>query len=851
MYRLPAFLFCLLLPQLAPAQTQPDCDKMLRDGDAFMTRKDPPLEEALRCYLNALNCNSQLAGKVGPKLQGVFDAIKKQKEREQKSKQVAEERFVAIQKQAKEIQAKTLASQANSYMTEGRYYEAMELADQANELQPGGEVQAIMMRAYEALQKPGAARLAKSFTAPLKHISELFYNQVAGVLIATDQEAATSVLYDISGEGVRETPLPGIIINVVFSSDNRRFVVVNHKNSMTLWAKNGKKIADLPVVFFNEKCKVEFSPCSQYLLYENGFSAKLWSSDGLNLIDGADTLRPSFTEEFYGHGPLGSFGARFCSVGYKTYLQTFGGESDSVLWDIRLLLQGFGRNSIVKKNINVPFSSPGTDTLLGVISTLPSYFSLTVAANSPIKYLSMAEKPGGTKELGIIKRDHSVVAYAFDKQAGMLATATENGEIALWQFNWSLGFEKQFKNKCVARFDPQSRRVMVLENPFNFHLLDLQGNKLFQQQVYHYDYMPVLNDKIINVEGELLLTSFGMGCSVHNIDGKLLYAHQFSRSHTAPIFSNDGKNVLFADGNSYYNIQVEGFKTNCIFRSDSTIQKAIHSPTSKTVWLWLADGTTVIINEDGTKIPPILQKVNNGYFSPAGNFFVAEMSDTTVALYTALGKHVPLPNDAKEIYFSMDDRFLFIDFKSGKSELRSREGIVLKRMPHKVDYVFSPGSKYALLYDESEGFFQVMNLEKGTVSNITAKGKLISCAFSPNEHYVACAFDNNTIEVLKTSGDSVSTILELGSVHFSPTGNYILIQKNYDTSLYSIEGIKIDTQKGVGYSVPNFDFSIDDKWMVISDFSGKLKVMPSPLGIHDYLNSTVSKPVKSKINNRH
>ncbi len=61
MYRFLALF--LLLPLLAPAQSQPNCAQMLRDGDAIMARRDPPLQEALRSYLNALNCNSQLAGK--------------------------------------------------------------------------------------------------------------------------------------------------------------------------------------------------------------------------------------------------------------------------------------------------------------------------------------------------------------------------------------------------------------------------------------------------------------------------------------------------------------------------------------------------------------------------------------------------------------------------------------------------------------------------------------------------------------------------------------------------------------------------------------------------------------------
>lgn len=64
MHRQLALLCLLFAPLLAPAHTQPDCTQMLRDGDALMARRDPPLEEAMRCYLNALNCNSQLAGVV-------------------------------------------------------------------------------------------------------------------------------------------------------------------------------------------------------------------------------------------------------------------------------------------------------------------------------------------------------------------------------------------------------------------------------------------------------------------------------------------------------------------------------------------------------------------------------------------------------------------------------------------------------------------------------------------------------------------------------------------------------------------------------------------------------------------
>ncbi len=864
------FLSCLCCSAIALfSQKPPDCQEMLNQARTFERQNE--LSKAVQSYLNALNCNSTLGNEIGPRLKAVFEKIEAQKDNEQKAKQVAEERLVSIQKQAKEIQAQTMASQANSLMTEGRFYEAMAFADQANELVPSGDMQALMMRAYEALQQPGAARLIKYFTTPFRNISQLFYNQAAGVLIATDQEAGASALYDLSGDTIKETPLPGITIEVVFSPNNKRFIVVNHKNKVTLWSADCKQIAELSVIFFNEKCKIEFSPCSQYLLYENGFSGILWSLDGLNLVDGADTLRPLFTEAFFDPARPGSSRPRFCSIDHKTFLQTYGGtEKDSTLWDIGLLLQGYKKESIVTKWMDAPVNNPKPDSLPVVKILWPKYFSLSVSANSPVKYLFMAERFEDTKPLGIIKRDHSIVAYTFgqvvggkgdnfgqflanpyEKPAETLATAAENGEIALWQFNWSLGFEKTFKDKCVARVDPKSEKVLVLEKPFKVHLLDLQGHDLFQRPVYHYDNTPLLNDGIFSAGSKLLLTCFGNTWSVHDMEGKLLYARQFSRPYAAPVFTSDGKSILYGAGAKLFKMSISGFKTTCIFNGDTTIQKVIESSDTNAIWLWMADSTTSILNINGELVRRFPKKVNQGRFSPAGHFFIEEIGDTAVILYTSAGKQVRFPEQVRWIDFSPDDRFLYINFIDGKSELRSEDGVVLKRIPREIECVFSPGSKFVLLYDEPGGVLQVMNLEKGTIVNVTLQGKLISCAFSPDGRFFALAFDNNTVEVLETNGDFVATIPELGSVRFSPGSNYILIQKNYDVSFFTAKGIKISVLKSNGHSIPDFNFSPDDKWVIISDFSGDVNVMPTPLGIHSYLNSNFSTWAKSNINNRY
>lgn len=55
-----------------------------------MRRKSPPLEEALQCYLGALNCNVQLAGKLGSKIEVVFERMNQMRKSEQKAKSIAE-----------------------------------------------------------------------------------------------------------------------------------------------------------------------------------------------------------------------------------------------------------------------------------------------------------------------------------------------------------------------------------------------------------------------------------------------------------------------------------------------------------------------------------------------------------------------------------------------------------------------------------------------------------------------------------------------------------------------------------------------------------------------------------------
>lgn len=820
-------LILWLLPWCSLAQTLPDCAQMLRNGDVLMMRQEPPLEEALRSYLNALNCNPQLAGEVGPKLQKVFAAIKQQKEREQQAKQVAEERLVAIQEQGKEIQAKTLAIQANSRMAESRYYEAMQLADQSSSLMATGEMQALMVQAYETLQRTGSARLLQTFNVKIGQVSKLFYDHGAGVLIATDQDATKSVMYKLEEEFIREIELPGITTTVIFSPDHQTFVVANHKNQVSLWNKQCQKLADLPLLFFNEQCRIEFSPCSQYLLYLNGFSGKLWLANGLTLVDGADTLRPIFTNEFFS-GRSKNLGAHFYLKGGRTHLATYGLVDNKIHgWDLNPLLLGQRSKSIVSDSPQV-LDSLNQDTLS------PWSFRLLQAENATRKQLVWSRVINDKSVTGWIKRDHAILTYTFDQQNETLVTATEKGEINIWQFNWSLGFEKQFSNKCLAHFTPQSNRVAVLESPFYLHLLDTQGRSVFQQPVYHHRLSALLEGEIFNPQKDLILSYFGMVYMVHDGEGKLQYAQQAPGYIQTALFSHDGQYIIVSTCKGIYQTKIKGFQSEKIFQCDSSISTPLVVPGKNLLWCWDNQGLNLCsIGATPGVVMRFSDKILGGTVSPGGLFLVATVSDSTKGLYTITGKHHVLGQKFNSIDFSPDDQFFISAFKNRAAELYSRFEVTPKQLPAKSGMLFSPGSNYLLIDDEQAKKIELLNLRTGVIQKINPQGKLLSAAFSTDQQFLALAFENRVTELRKINGELISTIPEIGAVTFSPTAQYLLIRKNNDAQVYTLDGTLLLNIKKE--SISDFQFSQDDCWLVASSFDGQVKLTPTALGIHQFL----------------
>lgn len=124
----PFVLLSLLFPCLNFSQTRqvlplkPDCDSLLHAGDKHMSGKR--LELAMQCYLGALNCDSRLAGQIGPRIDLVFKGIKQQKDDAIEAKNQAET-------EARRNLASDLAYKSKTALRDGDRTTAFRLAELA------------------------------------------------------------------------------------------------------------------------------------------------------------------------------------------------------------------------------------------------------------------------------------------------------------------------------------------------------------------------------------------------------------------------------------------------------------------------------------------------------------------------------------------------------------------------------------------------------------------------------------------------------------------------------------------------------------------------------------------------
>ena len=275
----------ILLPVLGQTQAiKPDCEAMLQKGDALMQQADPPLQDALKEYLNALNCNSKLAGEVGPKIQTVFKLIEEQKIQSDKNERLAVQRqqeavqqrqeAEAARKEAEELaltaRSAALAAKARQIYPEDNTI-ALNLAIAAYQLKPTAESKAAM----NDIWSDPRSKFYKTFTGHTSFVLAVAFSP-DGEHILTSSEDNTAKLWDLQGNVVQDFAGHTFSVYAVAFSPDGKHILTGSGSTAKLWDLEGHVVQDFAghTLFVTS---VAFSPDGKMILtgsYDN--TARLW-----------------------------------------------------------------------------------------------------------------------------------------------------------------------------------------------------------------------------------------------------------------------------------------------------------------------------------------------------------------------------------------------------------------------------------------------------------------------------------------------------------------------------------------------------------------------------------------------
>ena len=233
MKRYMLILFLASSPCLLWGQGEkPICQNMIREGNRELAAENPNLDAALKAYLNALNCDSKLAGTVGPLIDSVFTLIQAQKQEAQDNLNLAERRRLEAEAKTREAQALSIATRANFL--------------------PREEMETALLLARAAYRKNEPASPPADLSRTL---SDRFYDQMANEMEPARPFYTSRLAHQTSIRKVWITP------------DDESILTYTEDSVFHLWDRSGKIETRLPGnnanVYFERS---RFSPDSKFLL---------------------------------------------------------------------------------------------------------------------------------------------------------------------------------------------------------------------------------------------------------------------------------------------------------------------------------------------------------------------------------------------------------------------------------------------------------------------------------------------------------------------------------------------------------------------------------------------------------
>lgn len=819
-------------PQAAPC----NFEQLFQEGKVFSEQENYP--QALKKFNSARRCNPDKGTLIDTEIQKVFDGIQRQKEealrqRDQaerakkeadRLKLLAEQQSREVALKSKEIQKNTLVSLASSLLNNRRYNEALRNALEAFKIERAGEVEKLIFQAYAETQKPGGYFLEQVSQAHKAAVYRIDMPPTEAWVISASTDS-TVHLWTIEGALIQKiTGLSGTITDLAFSPNGKRFVTVTSDEKAMLWNDKGEPIANLPILWYNDQSKFEFSPDNKFLLYHNGFTGKVWNAAGALIIDASDKEKPVFYEEtsnarFFNHS-----GLLILTQDAKGAVRSWDIHGKEVkLLDTLLIQQAMNSRSQASK------PNPGLTATL-------SYD----ADGSEGVWLSDGTKPFAEDSIHLvpIRRDAPISAMALAKNKGILWIGTTTGETSVWHFQKKIGAEIPLKSDGMALFAPDAQFFITFESPFYSNIRDMKGEKLNQHPILHFDPTPILNGQCFSSNGEFFLSYSQAFLNVWNKKGQLEQYRTFNAHIQKALFFRDDRSLLVLCSKSLQLIHLNSEET-AEYPVSIPIAEILPARLSDKIFLQFADSTLQILDHKLSiiKNPGYPQQgILNIKLSGNGSLIHFILNGGWQEIWTTEGKLLLRINNPKAIDIASDGRLIAVSKADGKLELHS-EGAVknVAGINHADQLFFSEDG--AFLFASANGGEKIaiykINGQRVFYQEHAPKS-LLSASFSPKGNLFACSFDDSRVEIYTLSGKLVKSIPVFASCSFSPAGNYLVLQRNYDYTVLNEQGEEIFQTK---HETPTMlQFSAKDHYYLTTELSKKIQFSPTPIGLLSILS---------------
>ncbi|AOY80747.1 caspase family protein [Moorena producens JHB] len=393
----------------------------------------------------------------------------------------------------------------------------------------------------------------------------------------------------------------------------------------------------------------------------------------------------------------------------------------------------------------------------------------------------------GHDELTSIEAAHrervsGALSVAFIPRTNLIASATGDGKVKLWQPDGTLvnvleGYPGAAQSIAVSH-DGELIASAYWDNRIKLRRNNGSLVKTITEHRCYVASMAFSPDKKL-----IASASCNNTVKLWRADGSL--KNTFAAAHEDMVnsvaFSPDGK--LIASGSSDRTIKLwrtDGSAVKTLAGHSNWVESVAFSPDAKliasasmdgTVKLWKLDGTILITLKGHT------DGVNSVAFSPDGKLIASGSSDRTIKLWKYDGTLI--------------------------TTLEGHPGAV-------ESIAFSPdGNLIASAADNTVKLWKF-----NTVLTTTLKSA--SIAFSPDGNLIAYTTDNNTIE-LRRADDSFVATLEGHHVVFSPDSKLIASASDNNVKLWKSDGSLENTFTGHQGKVKNVAFSPKDKLIVSTD----------------------------------